>query len=205
MPSAEPSYPHDPTPAVHDLDPLADSCCICYHPYSLNLMDPEAEEPVQLVCGHFFGATCIGKWVRTNSTCPLCRAELKSQTTIVGKDVVEDLSWQDEVEYDSDTNGVSEAEYLNAQQGFETPLQIHYRTGEDIWLTVAYQEELTPLYTPHKPSFSFDDIDTVELAMDDWFTELVDCHDELVDSHGQWMNDYLHDEGAIDFFDVLSY
>jgi hypothetical protein len=211
--SLEPFHRHDPNPAEHDLDPLADSCCICYHPYSLDFMEPEAEEPVQLVCGHVFGATCVGKWVRTNSTCPLCRAELKFQSIIDEEAVVEgfsyhdNISWQDEVNYDSDSE---EVEYFNAQQGFETPAQIQYRSAEDIWLTVAYREVTPQLYTPLKPSFSFGDINSVELAVDDCYNELIDCHDELVDCHKQWMSDYLNDgerdnEDAIKFSDVLSY
>jgi hypothetical protein len=209
MSSLEPFHRHEPDAAEHNVDPLADSCCICYHPYSFDPMDPEAEEPVQLVCGHVFGATCIEKWVRTNSTCPLCRAELKSQSIIDEEAALEafsyhdDFSWHDEVGYDSDTDGVSEAEYFDAHQDFESPSQIHYRSSEDIWLTVAYHEESPPLYTPLKPSFPFDDIDTVELAIDD-------CHDELVVCHKQWMSNYLNDEerddeDSIDFFDVLSY
>jgi hypothetical protein len=30
-------------------------------------------------CGHHFCEECLGKWLQTRSTCPLCRAELPAE------------------------------------------------------------------------------------------------------------------------------
>jgi hypothetical protein len=212
MSTAASFYRQVPISAEHDRDPLADSCCICYHAYSFDPMNSEAEDPVQLVCGHVFGTTCIEKWVRTNSTCPLCRAQLNFQSKTDEEAIIDSLSytghfsWHREVDHETDANGESEAEYFDAQEEFETPRHIHYHPSEDIWLTLAYYEDLTKLYTPLKPSFSFD-ISKVELCIDDCFHEFVDCHNELVDCHEQWMSDFIHhehDTGAIGFSDVSS-
>jgi hypothetical protein len=205
MATTEPPCRYVPDPAEYDLDPLANSCCICYHPYNPNLMNPEAEDPFQLACGHVFGTTCLEKWVRSNGTCPLCRAQLNIQSNFDDKGIVdafgysEYFSWQSQVDYDSDsdTDGDAEAEYFDAHEEFGKPRRIHYLADKNIWIATAYYEELNSLYTPLKTRFS-SHIDPVD---DDHFSELVDCHE-------QWMDDVSefeeHDEDAVGFFDVLS-
>jgi hypothetical protein len=200
MSSAYSCYFYVSEPAKHDLDPLADSCCICYHPYNPTLMNPEAEEPVQLACGHVFGISCLEKWIRSNGTCPLCRADLNIQNTpdeaMDAFSYVEYVSWQS---VETDADGKSEAEYFDANEEFETPCHAQYRPDEDLWIATAYDEELYSLYTPLKPYFS-SAIDTFDIALDERFKELIDCHE-------QWMGDILgyeeHDEHAIGLYDVF--
>jgi hypothetical protein len=62
--------------SLHNHDGPSPSCCICYYAYGLATTENEAEYPTQLVCGHVFWTKCIRQCGRTNSTCPLCRAEL---------------------------------------------------------------------------------------------------------------------------------
>jgi hypothetical protein len=164
-------------------------------------MNPEAEDPVQLACGHVFGISCLEKWVQSSRTCPLCRAELSIQnTTNEATDAfsyAEYFNWQSE---EADTYGESEAEYFDAQEEFGTPRHVRYRSDEDLWIATAYEEELYSLYTPLKPSFP-SDIGTFEIALDGYFKELVGCHE-------QWMGDMFeceeHDGYAVEFYDVLS-
>jgi hypothetical protein len=164
-------------------------------------MNPEAEEPVQLACGHVFGTSCLEKWVRSNSTCPLCRAELNIQNTpdaaMDAFSYAEYFSWQCEA---SDADGKSEAEYFDANEGFRTPRHVQYRPDEDLWIATAYDEELYSLYTPLKPRFT-SAIDTFDIALDESFQELIDCHK-------QWMGGIFgyekHDEYAVEFYGVLS-
>jgi hypothetical protein len=205
MATTEPLCRYVPDPAEYELDPLANSCCICYHHYNPTLMNPEAEDSFQLACGHVFGTTCLKKWVQSNGTCPLCRAQLNIQSNFDDKGIIdafgysEYFSWQSQVDYDSDsdTDGDAEAEYFDVHEEFGKPRRIHYLADEDIWIATAYYEELNSLYTPLKTRFS-SHIDTVD---DDHFSELVDCHE-------QWMDDVSefeeHDEDAVGFFDVLS-
>jgi hypothetical protein len=53
-----------------------ESCCICYDAYSTNITAEDADIPVQLPCGHVFGAMCISKWLAIKDTCPLCRYQM---------------------------------------------------------------------------------------------------------------------------------
>jgi hypothetical protein len=126
------SYQHLAGPSEHDPDPLADCCCICYNPYSFATTDPQAEDVIRSPCGHVFGYKCFLKWAETSSTCPLCRTELDSQNEV---DVAmldhAYFSWQSHV----DAGGEFEARYFDAQESCFAP------AGEDVWLTIAYEEK----------------------------------------------------------------
>lgn len=37
---------------------------------------PAAKAPVYLACGHGFCEPCLKKWLKTNSTCPICRKDV---------------------------------------------------------------------------------------------------------------------------------
>lgn len=50
---------------------LDESCSICYENYRTH------SHAIRLpLCTHTFHATCIGKWLKSESTCPLCRSEI---------------------------------------------------------------------------------------------------------------------------------
>ena len=46
------------------------TCCICLAPYK------QGEGKRTLGCEHSFHKKCIDKWLKKNSTCPVCRQEL---------------------------------------------------------------------------------------------------------------------------------
>ncbi|OBT60468.1 hypothetical protein VE03_10170 [Pseudogymnoascus sp. 23342-1-I1] len=56
-------------------------CAICRGPLSDCAFDPDAWEtsefPVYLPCDHrhVFGVSCVLRWLKNNSTCPICRCE----------------------------------------------------------------------------------------------------------------------------------
>lgn len=45
---------------------------------------PPLEEhyPVEMPCGHLFGASCLFEWLKSHSTCPLCRNRVNSGTNV---------------------------------------------------------------------------------------------------------------------------
>jgi E3 ubiquitin-protein ligase RFWD3 len=46
----------------------AESCSICFEAYTT-----EGEHTLScLKCGHVFGRSCIDKWLKSHSQCPLC-------------------------------------------------------------------------------------------------------------------------------------
>ncbi|EYU18051.1 hypothetical protein MIMGU_mgv1a021968mg, partial [Erythranthe guttata] len=45
----------------------SDCCSICLEGFS-------GEEPLGMPCSHIFHGSCIGKWLRNNPFCPLCRS-----------------------------------------------------------------------------------------------------------------------------------
>ena len=78
-------HPQGPPPAsaraVRDLpliriraedlvDPVNRECCVCLEPHKLG------ETAVRLPCAHIFHKECIGDWLKSHCTCPVCRYEL---------------------------------------------------------------------------------------------------------------------------------
>lgn len=192
------------------LDPLRNSCCICYNEYSFANKHPRAEDPVQLTCGHILGATCIARWLETNSTCPLCRAQLRIQNDVDqalddSLSYSENFSWRRYVDFEEDSDGESEAEleqWFDSQDFFFNPLRVRRAREEDIWLNVAW-EEYAPLYTPIKSRFTSVHLEPDTISLKNSFDELTNCHE-------QWMADALYDEesedkDAIGFYDVFPY
>merc|ERR1719281_1225860 len=54
-----------------DIDEGARDCAVCFVTWT------DGDEPVKMrPCGHHFCEECLGRWLQTKSTCPLCRAEL---------------------------------------------------------------------------------------------------------------------------------
>jgi hypothetical protein len=54
-----------------DLKEGARDCAVCFSSWS------DGDEPVKMrPCGHHFCEECLGRWLQTHSSCPLCRAEL---------------------------------------------------------------------------------------------------------------------------------
>ena len=72
IPPAPPAPHIPPAPAIEQ--PLLsqvfeadDTCTICLDPF----LDGEMIQ--RLPCTHYFHAACVGKWIKTKKTCPLCR------------------------------------------------------------------------------------------------------------------------------------
>ncbi|XP_019747517.1 RING finger protein 145-like isoform X2 [Hippocampus comes] len=60
-----------PTASPAQLRRYNDICAICYQDLSSAVITP---------CSHFFHAGCLKKWLYVQETCPLCHAQLKSQS-----------------------------------------------------------------------------------------------------------------------------
>lgn len=86
-----------PTASPAQLRRYNDICAICYqvaHPascsprrrvrsidtYPLDLLPQDLSSAVITPCSHFFHAGCLKKWLYVQETCPLCHAQLKSQS-----------------------------------------------------------------------------------------------------------------------------
>jgi hypothetical protein len=228
-----PSHPI-PGSDEHQLDPLANSCCICHHEYSLATMNSEAEHPVQLPCGHVFGTTCIETWAQINSTCPLCRAHIHIHHEVDTADLslCKIFSWQGGVDAGIDADGELEAgsvEHFDAQENFGTPEPaLRCQLDKDVWLAVAIEETSTG-YMPSK----FDSASGgTKTATDIWIDDVDDFieqytifgpysyylatppttdfgFEELLGCHEQWMIDSLNGEEAseefcVSYFDVFT-
>ena len=47
-------------------------CVVCLHD-----IDPLSKQTLSLGCGHSYHLDCITKWFTTNTTCPVCRVNMK--------------------------------------------------------------------------------------------------------------------------------
>lgn len=56
-------------------------CCICLSSYE------EGVELRELPCGHHFHCTCVDRWLRMNSTCPLCKYNVSKDNNAGREDV----------------------------------------------------------------------------------------------------------------------
>lgn len=87
--AASSSTPSAPLlPSAHDVSsvegktpyqPLAnqlDCCPVCFEDYTKNIVKDTRR------CGHTFCKPCISTWLKNNSTCPLCRAEIRDVDTV---------------------------------------------------------------------------------------------------------------------------
>ncbi|KAG5043183.1 hypothetical protein JHK87_007098 [Glycine soja] len=59
------------------LHPDDSECCICLCPYV------EGAELYRLPCTHHFHCECIGRWLQTKATCPLCKFNILRGDTLV--------------------------------------------------------------------------------------------------------------------------
>ncbi|KAK7377983.1 hypothetical protein VNO80_03419 [Phaseolus coccineus] len=59
------------------LNPDDSECCICLCPYA------DGAELYRLPCTHHFHCECIGRWLRTKATCPLCKFNILRGDTLV--------------------------------------------------------------------------------------------------------------------------
>jgi len=60
---------------------MVDECTICLLHYT-----EETKKATE--CNHTFHDECIGRWLQTNNSCPLCRTELVVSVPIVNVNVV---------------------------------------------------------------------------------------------------------------------
>merc|ERR1719197_992195 len=54
-------------------DKAPDECCICMEKFS------EKGVIKRTGCQHYFHEECLGKWLKTQVTCPLCRNDLEKE------------------------------------------------------------------------------------------------------------------------------
>ncbi|XP_035998837.1 RING finger protein 145 [Fundulus heteroclitus] len=64
-----------PTATDAQLEQYNDICAICFQDMNSAVITP---------CSHFFHAGCLKKWLYVQETCPLCHAQLKSQSPASG-------------------------------------------------------------------------------------------------------------------------
>ncbi|KAF1913181.1 hypothetical protein BDU57DRAFT_458037 [Ampelomyces quisqualis] len=199
------SYQHIFDISDHHPDPLANCCCICYNPYRFATMDPEAEDPVQLPCGHVFGEMCVFLWAETSNTCPMCRAELDLQNdTDADMLIFEHSSSQGQMDIDGESqdeyfdaqercaDDECEAEYFDAQ---ESCADSHHHSCEDSPLGEPY---------PALEKYAYP-VDLVQ-AKDSHFDELIKCHEKWMITSFDDDDDYdSEDEFAVTYFDVFPY
>ncbi|XP_066319038.1 E3 ubiquitin-protein ligase At1g63170-like [Miscanthus floridulus] len=57
-------------------------CCICISAYD------DGAELRELPCGHHFHCVCIDKWLHINATCPLCKYNVRKNTSSSGSEEV---------------------------------------------------------------------------------------------------------------------
>ena len=56
-------------------------CCICLLPYE------DGVELRGLPCGHHFHSACVDRWLKMNSTCPLCKYNVSKSSSPMREDV----------------------------------------------------------------------------------------------------------------------
>ncbi|EPS69634.1 hypothetical protein M569_05133 [Genlisea aurea] len=59
------------------LQPEDSECCICLYKYV------DGAEVCMLPCNHHFHGECISRWLRINSTCPLCKFDIRKGDKLV--------------------------------------------------------------------------------------------------------------------------
>lgn len=202
-------------------DALPSTCSICYQALSWDMAVAEAKEPVQLACGHIFGAPCIQTWSTLNTTCPICRAEFDLD---LQNDAVAASSWQHQIDTDSPLTGYA-SEYFEMRGDFTTLISTTDQLEEDMWLTLA-NDETNTLCTSRRRRFSVYEDDIMEShrstkrhkhvnwvsfeTCHSYTTEIDDVSfDELINSHEEWMTctssfEELDDEFAVGYYDVLA-
>lgn len=52
-----------------------EDCSVCFE-------DIKSCENIKLNCGHIYHKKCIGEWMKLNSSCPMCRAEITEEVYI---------------------------------------------------------------------------------------------------------------------------
>eukprot|EP00928_Gymnodinium_smaydae_P084141 TRINITY_DN67399_c0_g1_i1.p1 TRINITY_DN67399_c0_g1~~TRINITY_DN67399_c0_g1_i1.p1 ORF type:complete len:317 (-),score=40.74 TRINITY_DN67399_c0_g1_i1:222-1172(-) len=55
------------------------TCSVCFEDFS------DKKEIRKTSCGHYFHTCCLKGWLNVNHTCPLCRADLHLQGTMIGE------------------------------------------------------------------------------------------------------------------------
>ncbi|KAF6143937.1 hypothetical protein GIB67_001731 [Kingdonia uniflora] len=91
-------------------------CSVC-------LGDYQAEDKLQLIpmCGHSFHMDCIGSWLSSHSTCPLCRlslipaAKTENQAPL-GNTEIEERAPQDSIETEESQNSVVEDDHRHCRE-----------------------------------------------------------------------------------------
>lgn len=62
---------HGTTPTAEELAAAPRECAIC---------QDEVRGPLRLVCGHIFCEDCVEEWLARESSCPMCRREVRRAT-----------------------------------------------------------------------------------------------------------------------------
>ena len=62
---------HGTTPTVEEVAAAPRECAIC---------QDDVHTPLRLVCGHIFCEDCVEEWLARESSCPMCRREVRRAT-----------------------------------------------------------------------------------------------------------------------------
>jgi hypothetical protein len=192
---------HGAMSPVKDSDPHERFCCICFWPYiSTNTTTvPEAEEPIQLACGHTFGLACVESWVSANSNCPLCRC-----FTDISDISTPAHEWYDAVEYirssnrldNSDTDSDLGDDLDGLLEFFDAHECLDDHQREINWVTtIRGRKRFHSLWQ---------DADTSGIA------DLQLSFDDLAVCHAYWMAETLdesndQEDDHVHFYDVFPY
>ena len=76
-----------PTVKPEDLPEDSQGCNICTEPFVHPTAGQDSESAVKLPCSHIMGSACLAKWLEDpiRNSCPMCRAVLFSQGSLVNE------------------------------------------------------------------------------------------------------------------------
>ncbi|KAF1843462.1 uncharacterized protein K460DRAFT_407816 [Cucurbitaria berberidis CBS 394.84] len=188
----------------NSLDPHK-SCYICFDTYNPITGTHISEEPVQLACGHVFGAACIEKWISIKNTCPLCRTEIycANNTMADPQSRFEDI-WLDPDIYTVYHPNPDEEMHCPASKAKRRSTRRKVSSSdhteiEDVWVSIAFDDDTDDDVDYHgSPEFTALVLFGHEFTLTPFdkqpkFADLDSLFDDLLAGHEQWMAESIGD------------
>lgn len=75
-----PLLPQSPLPPADTAGPAAEETSSRAPKYLSDDSTVYKHLPAELPCGHVFGRSCLNEWLKTNTTCPMCRQKVEEDT-----------------------------------------------------------------------------------------------------------------------------